>query len=225
MFHGDLKSNVKDEITRKEMQYANLDAFIFAAISIDDNWYERILKNKFKKSMHDKVNIHHDELIKRREDYYQKEWNHNDEIVFMKIDFIEHRKKKNFRNEQEKRFKDKKKYYSSNKKDYFARDCRLKNKENRRQINILIKVSNKIETQEKESEIDISEINIDNEYYQIENVDKLWKVLNDTISDKIFANTHKVNDAIRRAFNRSKTSYLYENRSKSDDEYRWSEEF
>ena len=56
----------------KEIQYAHLDAFIFVAISIDDNWYKKTLKNKFEKNMRDKVDTHHDKLIRRREDYYRK---------------------------------------------------------------------------------------------------------------------------------------------------------
>ena len=80
------------------MQYTNLDVFKSAVINIDNNWYKRILKNKFEKNMRDKADIHHDELIKRREDYYRKEQNHDDKIIFMKIDSIEHRKKKNFKN-------------------------------------------------------------------------------------------------------------------------------
>ena len=37
MFYKDLKNNIKNEIIKKEIQYVNLDAFIIAAISIDDN--------------------------------------------------------------------------------------------------------------------------------------------------------------------------------------------
>ena len=143
----------------------------------------------------------------------------------MKIDSIEHRKEKNSKDEQEKRWKDEKKCYNCDKKNHFARDCRSKNKKNRRQINVLIKVSDKTEAQEKESETDTSEVSTDDEYYRVENVDKLQKVLNGTASDKAPASTQKINDAIRRAFNRPKTSYSYENRSKSNDEYEWSEEF
>ena len=95
----------------------------------------------------------------------------------------------------------------------------------RRQINVLIKVSDKTEIQKKESEINISEVSTNDEYYRIENVNKLQKVLNDTALNKIFANTQKINYAIRRTFNKSKTSYSYENRSKSNDKYEWSEEF
>ena len=115
--------------------------------------------------MRDKANTHHDELIRRREDYYRKKRNHDDEIVFMKIDSIEHRKEKNSRGEQRKRFKDEKKCYNCDKKDHFARNCRSKNKKNRRQINVLIKVSDKIEAQEKESETDTSKVSTNDEYY------------------------------------------------------------
>ena len=37
MFYRNLKNNVKNKIIKKEVQYANLDIFIFAAINIDDN--------------------------------------------------------------------------------------------------------------------------------------------------------------------------------------------
>ena len=103
----------------------------------------------------------------------------------MKINFTEHRKEKNLKNEQRKRFKNDKKCYNCDKKDHFARDCRLKNKKNRRQINVLIKVSDKTEVQEKESEINTSEVSTDDEYYRIENVDKLQKVLKKTASGKV----------------------------------------
>ena len=169
--------------------------------------------------MRDKTDTYYDKLIKRREDYYRKKQNHDDGIVFMKIDFIEHRKGKNFKNEQEKKFKDDKKCYSCDKKDHFIQDCRSKNKKNRRQINVLIKVFDKIEVQKKESEINNSEINTDDEYYRIENIDKLQKVLNDTASSKALVSIQKINDAIWQVFNRFKTLYLYENQSRSNDEY------
>ena len=99
IFYRDLKSNVKDKIVKKEMQYANFNAFIFAAINIDDNWYEKILKNKFEKSIRDKTIIHHDELIRRWENYYRKKRNHDNKIILIKINFIEHRKKRSSKSE------------------------------------------------------------------------------------------------------------------------------
>ena len=79
IFYRDLKSNVKNKITKK-MQYANFDTFIFAVISIDDNWYEKILKNRFEKSTRNKADIYHNKLIRRREDYYRIK-----EIMIMKL--------------------------------------------------------------------------------------------------------------------------------------------
>ena len=37
MFYKNLKSNVKNEIIKKDVQYNNFDALIIAAINIDDN--------------------------------------------------------------------------------------------------------------------------------------------------------------------------------------------
>ena len=175
--------------------------------------------------MRDGVNTHHDKLIRRWENYYRKKQNQDNEIVFIKINFIEHRKGKNFKNEQKKKFKNKKKCYNCDKKDHFARDCRLKNKENRQQINVLIKVFDKTEVQKKESEINISEINTNDEDYRIEDVNKLQKVLNETASDKTLMNTEQINEVIRQAFLESKTSYSYKKQSKSDSEYEWDEDF
>ena len=95
--------------------------------------------------MHNRTDIHHNELIKRRRDYYRKKQNHDNEIIFMKIDSIEYRQRKNSKSEQRKKFKDAKKCYNCDKKDHFARDYRSKNKKNRQQINVLIKTFDKIE--------------------------------------------------------------------------------
>ena len=70
--------------------------------------------------MRDKADTHHDELIRRRGDYYRKERNHDDGTVSMKINFIEHRKGKNLKDGQRKRFKDGKKCYSCDKEGHFA---------------------------------------------------------------------------------------------------------
>ena len=37
MFYKNLKSNVKEKIIKKEMQYINFNVFIFATINIDNN--------------------------------------------------------------------------------------------------------------------------------------------------------------------------------------------
>ena len=138
MFYKDLKSNVKNEIMRKDVQYNSLDALIIATINIDDNWYKWILKKRFERELRKKTNTHHEELIKRKDENF-KEKLHDDEITSMKINVIEHRKK------EKSNRKDEKKCYSCEKIKHFARNCRLKNVTNRRQINVLLKISNIID--------------------------------------------------------------------------------
>ena len=86
----------------------------------------------------------------------------------------------------------------------------MKNVTNRRQINVLLKISNVID-QNKKFENDFLKIITNEKYYQIEDIDELQKVLNDEMKDKIFANDKKVNTTIRRIFNKSKSSYSYQN--------------
>ena len=69
--------------------------------------------------MRDRADIYHDEFSKRRRNCYQKKRNHDDETIFIKIDFIEHRKKKNSKNEQ-KKIKNEKKCYKYDREDHFA---------------------------------------------------------------------------------------------------------
>ena len=217
MFYKSLKSNVKNEIMRKDVQYSSLDAFIIAAINIDDNWYKQILKKRFEKKFREKTDIHHEELIRRRSKNFKKK-SHDDGITLIKINVIEHRKKKKNNRKNEK------KCYSCEKIKHFARNCWLKNVTNRRQINVLLKISNVID-QNKEFEDDSLKIITNEKYYRIENIDELQKVLNDEIKDKILASNKEVNTTIRRIFNKSKSSYSYQNRFKSNDEHEWSEKF
>ena len=79
---------------------------------------------------------------------------------------------------------------------------------NRRQINVLLKISNVI-NQNKKFEDDSLRIITNEKYYRIENIDELQKILNDEMKDKIFASNKKVNTTIRRTFNKSKSSYSY----------------
>ena len=73
--------------------------------------------------------------------------------------------------------------------------------------------------QNKKFEDDSLKIITNERYYRIEDIDELQKVLNDEMKDKIFANDEEVNIMIRRAFNKSKSSYSYQKRLKSNDEY------
>ena len=152
-----MKNNVKNEITRKNVQYNSLDAFIIAAININDNWYKRILKERFEKEFRKKTNIYNKELIKRRNENVKKK-SHDDETVSIKINVIEHwRKEKNNK-------KNEKKCYTFNKEKHFARNCRLKKTTKWWQINVLLKISDVIDQNEK-FEDDFLKIITNEKYY------------------------------------------------------------
>ena len=48
--------------------------------------------------MREKTSIHHEKSIKCRENYFKKKRYYDDDIVFIKINFIEYRKKRNSKN-------------------------------------------------------------------------------------------------------------------------------
>ena len=123
---------------------------------------------------------------------------------------IEKKKKNNKKNE--------KKCYSCEKIKHFARNCRSTNTKRRRQINVLLKILNMI-NQNKEFGNDSLKVITNEKYYRIENIDELQKILNDEIKGKILASDKEVNTTIRRTFNKSKSSYSYQNRFKSKNEY------
>ena len=115
------------------------------------------MKKQFEKKFRKRTNTHHEELIKRKNENF-KEKSHDDEITSMKINVIEHRKKeKNNR-------KNEKKCYSCEKIKHFARNYRSKNVMNRRQINVLLKISNMID-QNKKFEDDSLKVITNKKYY------------------------------------------------------------
>ena len=82
----------------------------------------------------------------------------------------------------------------------------------------MLKISNVID-QNKEFENDSLKIITNEKYYRIENIDELQKVLNNKMKNKILASDKEINTTIRRIFNKSKSSYSYQNRFKSNDEH------
>ena len=88
----------------------------------------------------------------------------------MKIDSIEHRKKRILRANKKKYSKINKKCYNYDKKDHFAWDCRSKNKKNWQQINVLIRASDKTEVQKKESDTDIWKLTKEKNLYENQNL-------------------------------------------------------
>ena len=71
------------------------------------------MKKRFERRFREKTDIHHEELIKRKDENF-KEKSHDDEITSMKINVIEHWKK------EKNNKKDEKKCYSCEKIKHFA---------------------------------------------------------------------------------------------------------
>ncbi len=86
--------------------------------------------------------------------------------------------------------------YLYNKSDYFARDCRLQNLIDCRQINTILKEifnsQNNIRKQ-IDTKTDTLETESNNNYYLIKNSDQLQKVLDRILSDKISVFIQKIN--------------------------------
>ncbi len=112
----------------------------------------------------------------------------------MKLNFIQRRKKKNFRRKQDN--KSQKTCYLCGKSNHFARDYRLRNLMNRRQINVILReIFNRQNDIKKQidTKANILKTKSNDNYYLVKNLNQLQKVLNEILSNKTFAFTQKVN--------------------------------
>ena len=130
----------------------------------------------------------------------------------MKLNFIQQRKEKNFKEKQDNKFQ--KTCYSCGKSSHFAKNCQSRNLINRRQINAMLReISNSQNDIRKRIDIEANtpKIGSNDDYYLIKNLDQLQKVLDETSLGKAFASTQKVNKTLNktRRAKRSRTSYSY----------------
>ncbi len=102
--------------------------------------------------------------------------------------------------------------YLYSKSNYFAKDCRLQNLINCRQINIILKEifdsQNNIRKQ-IDIETNISKTKLNNNYYLIENPNQLQKVLDRILSNKIFVFMQKINQILNKAIEIQQLETLY----------------
>ncbi len=102
--------------------------------------------------------------------------------------------------------------YLYNKLNYFAKNCRLQNLINCRQINTILKKifdsQNNIRKQ-IDTKIDIFEIESNNNYYLIENSNQLQKVLDRILLDKIFVSIQKINQIFNKTIRVQQLETLY----------------
>ncbi len=141
MFRQNFKNNLKNEIMRDDKFINDMFDLIEVIIDFDDKLYERAMKKQYDQ-LHERTKIFFKLTIKyylREFRFNQKKYSNLDyrEFALMKLNFIQRRKEKNFREKQNNKFQ--KTYYSCGKLDHFARDCRLRNLINRRQINVMLR--------------------------------------------------------------------------------------
>lgn len=143
--------------------------------------------------------------------------------MFMKLNFIERLKEKEFKGKRNKQNKqESKKCYSCEKKRHFARDYRLINVMNRRKLNVLQKmVMRERQSKEFESESKFSRVITNDEYYRIKNIDELQQILNEIASSKALVNTKEVNESIR-LISQRKSNTLYSFR---EEKLKYNQEF
>ena len=223
IYRWKLKKQVKNEFMRDERAYETLDELIEIFINFDDKLYERVMKKKYDEELKEKIEIYSSRLSSS---YFEKsnfdKRQHVDEhvdIVSMKLDFaIRHNKGKNFKVKQN-NMKKNKTCYSCDKSSHFAKNCRSREMIPQRQINVMLKKKlDEWNTQNIDFDNSkITKIITNDNYFRIRNLEELQQILNEKITNTTFASTQKINDIIKKAYNKS--SYSIERKSHSNEKY------
>ena len=143
------------------------------------------------------------------------------DIVSMKLNFkIRHNKEKNFKVKRN-NMKKNKTCYLCDKSSHFVKDCRSREIMLQRQINVMLK---KKLDEWKTQNIDlnnskITKIITNDDYFRIWNLEELQQILNEKITNTTFASTQRINDIIKKAYNKS--SYSIEKKSHSNEKYEY----
>ena len=107
----------------------------------------------------------------------------------MKLDIIQQRKEKNFKNKKENK---EKLCYEYEKTDHFVRNCRNENVMLRRQLNVTLKrVSETDDTEKTDNKIKTLKISSNDEYCIVNSMTKLQKIIN-------AASTKRINERIEK---------------------------
>ena len=223
MYRRELKEQVKDELMRDERTYEILDELIEIFIDFDDKLYERIMKKRYDEEPKGRIEIY----SKRLTSSYSKELSFERERrVDEHVDIVSMKLNSTIRSNKEKKpqskgndMRKKKTCYSCDKSSHFVKDCRMREMMFSRQINVTLrKIFNEWKTQNIDSNnSNIASIITNDEYFKIKNSKKLQQVLNEKVTSTTFASNQKINDIIKKAYN--KTSYFVEGKPHSNEKY------
>ena len=225
MYRRELKEQIKNELMRDERAYETLDELIEIFIDLDDKLYERVMKKKYNEKLKGKIETY----LNRLSSSYFEESNfdrrrHIDghvDIVSMKLNStIRYNKGKNLKAKRGNMKKDKT-CYSCDKSSHFAKNCRSREMMPQWQINVMLrKELDEWNTQNIDSNNSkITKIITNDDYFRIRNLEELQQVLNEKVTSTTFASTQKVNDIIKKAYNKS--SYSIEEKSHSNEKYEY----
>ena len=223
MYRRELKEQIKNELMRDERAYETLDELIEIFIDLDDKLYERTMKKKYDEELKRRIEIYSSRLSSSyfEESNFDKR-RHVDEpidIVSMELDFtIRQNKEKNPKARRNNMRKDKT-CYSCGKSSHFAKNCRSRGMMPQRQINVMLrKELDEWKTQNIDSNnSNITKIITNNEYFRTRSFEELQQILNEKVTSTTFASTQKINDIIKKAYNKS--SYSIEEKSHSNEKY------
>ena len=223
MYRRKLKKQVKNELMRDGRACETLDELIEIFIDLDDKLYERAMKKKYDEEPRGRVKTYSSRLSSSytRGSNFDKERRVDEhvDIVSMKLNFtIRFNKGKNLKVKRGNMKKDKT-CYSCDKSSHFAKNCRSRRMMFQRQINAMLrKELDEWNTQNIDSNNSkITNIITNDEYFRIRNLEELQQVLNKEITSTTFASTKKINDIIKKAYNKS--SYSIEEKSHSNEKY------
>ena len=225
MYRRGLKEQVKNELMRDERVYETLDELIEIFIDFDDKLYERAMKKKYDGESRGRIETYSGRLSssyfegssfgkRRRVDGLAG-------TVSMELDStVRFNKGKNPKVRRDNMKKDKT-CYSCGKSSHFAKDCRSRGMMPQRQINVTLR---KKLDEWKTRNIDSNNSNTtrtttNDEYFRIRNLEELQQVLDEKVTSTTFASTQRINDIIKKAYNKS--SYSIEGKSHSNEEYEY----
>ena len=210
---------------RDERIYEIFDELIEIFIDFDDKLYERAMKKKYDEKLKKRIKIYSRRLTssysKKTSFERERHVNEHVDIVSMKLNFTIRSNKEKKPQSKKNDMRKNKTCYSCDKTNHFVKDCRTRRMMFSRQINVTLKkMSNEWKTQNIDSNnLNIASIITNDEYFKIKNSKKLQQVLNEKITSTTFASNQKINDIIKKAYN--KTSYSIEEKFHLNEKYEY----